>query len=402
MTFAPADKRPSSNGQTITKNNEDSPDSSGWSASLYNKTASFVYSADFVAPVLSLLNVKPGERILDLGCGSGEVTLAIEKVVTSQGQDGLVVGVDASESMIHKARANGLQRAFIADAQDLRVPEEIFNLVGDAGFDAVFSNATLHWCKRDPLGVLKGAKRVLKPGGRLVVEMGGFMNCIGVRSAIHAAIRARGYDPLEHDPWYFPSIEDYGKMAAASPDKPEANGQVSEKTPNGTVAKGQVGEGQKVTVKDVAPTLIDFSLVLSLVFGGCCSNVLAYEKLLLLNPRIGSALTFSQMFFVTLQTLPAFLTFSPNSFIPTLKPRQVPLQQWALQVIVLTTGSLLNNWAYAYKVPLTVLIVFRSASLPISILFGMLFLKRKYNLLQIVSGPFTLLTGHPLTKMAVL
>ena len=81
---------------------------------------------------------------------------------------------------IDKARANGLQRAFIADAQALRVPEEIIHLVGDAGFDAVFSNATLHWCKRDPLGVLHSARRVLRPGGRLIVEMGGFMNCIGV------------------------------------------------------------------------------------------------------------------------------------------------------------------------------------------------------------------------------
>ena len=123
------------------------------------------------------------------------------------------------------------------------------------------------------------------------------------------------------------------------------------------------------------------------------------------------------MLFVTLQTLPGFLTFSPNSFIPTLKPRQVPIQQWALQVLVLTTGSLLNNWAYAYDVPLTVLIVFRSAGkrpsrneapvciliiplpgLPISMLFGMLFLKRKYNLLQIVSYPFMELRGHPLMK----
>lgn len=80
---------------------------------------------------------------------------------------------------IDKARANGLQRAFIADAQDLRVPQELLSMVGDAGFDAVFSNATLHWCKRDPLGVLHSVKRVLRPGGRLIVEMGGFMNCIG-------------------------------------------------------------------------------------------------------------------------------------------------------------------------------------------------------------------------------
>jgi hypothetical protein len=50
-------------------------------------------------------------------------------------------------------------------------------------------------------------------------------------------------------------------MAASSPDKPQSNGQVSEKTPNGTVAKGQVEGGQKVTVRDVAPALVDFSLV---------------------------------------------------------------------------------------------------------------------------------------------
>jgi UDP-xylose/UDP-N-acetylglucosamine transporter B4 len=115
---------------------------------------------------------------------------------------------------------------------------------------------------------------------------------------------------------------------------------------------------------------------------------------------------------VTIQTLPAFLTFAPNSFIPKLKPRQVPLMQWALQVLVLTTGSLLNNWAYAYNVPLTVLIVFRSAGeqsspnevtvcpliplpgLPISMLFGMVFLQRKYNPLQIVSHPFTPPRGY--------
>ncbi|KAH6913444.1 cyclopropane-fatty-acyl-phospholipid synthase [Coprinopsis sp. MPI-PUGE-AT-0042] len=188
------------------------PDASGWSASLYNKTASFVYSTPFVAPVLQLLDAKPGERILDLGCGSGEVSLEIEKVV-AQGQGGVVVGVDASESMIVKSSKNGLRHVFVDDIQALRLPDEIALLVqGRGGFDAVFSNATLHWCKQDPLGVLRGARRVLKPGGRLVAEMGGFMNCIGVRGAIYAALRRRGHDPKQADPWYFPSIEDYVKL----------------------------------------------------------------------------------------------------------------------------------------------------------------------------------------------
>ena len=47
------------------------------------------------------------------------------------------------------------------------------------GYDAVFSNAALHWCKKNPKGVIEGAKRLLKPGGRFVIEMGGQMNCIG-------------------------------------------------------------------------------------------------------------------------------------------------------------------------------------------------------------------------------
>lgn len=82
----------------------DAPDASGWSASLYNKTASFVYSAGFVAPVLNLLAAQPGERILDVGCGSGEVTFVIDKVVRRQ-KGGLVVGVDYSESMARYASA---------------------------------------------------------------------------------------------------------------------------------------------------------------------------------------------------------------------------------------------------------------------------------------------------------
>ncbi len=66
------------------------------------------------------------------------------------------------------------------------------------------------------------------------------------------------------------------------------------------------------------------------------------------------------MLFIALRLLPSFLTFS-ESWVPQLKPRRVPLEIWGMQVLVLTTGSLLNNWAFAYKVPLTILIVIRSA-----------------------------------------
>ena len=71
---------------------------SNWSASQYNKNASFVYSAAFTAPVLELLDAQPGERILDIGCGSGEITLLLQKIVEQKG--GIVVGTDFSENMV--------------------------------------------------------------------------------------------------------------------------------------------------------------------------------------------------------------------------------------------------------------------------------------------------------------
>ncbi|KIM43248.1 hypothetical protein M413DRAFT_444057 [Hebeloma cylindrosporum] len=187
----------------------DQPDISGWSASLYNKTASFVYSATFTAPVLELLAAQPGERILDLGCGSGEITLVLQDLV-GQKDGGIVVGTDLSESMIEKAKANGVKHAFVADAQSLEITEDDPEVLEK--FDAVFSNAALHWCKRDPLGVLMSVRKVLKPGGRFVAEMGGFMNCIGIRSTLHDVIRSKGRDPEELDPWFFPSTEDYAKL----------------------------------------------------------------------------------------------------------------------------------------------------------------------------------------------
>jgi ubiquinone/menaquinone biosynthesis C-methylase UbiE len=174
-----------------------------WSAENYNKNASFVYSDVFTAPVLSMLDPKPGEKILDLGCGSGELTIKLAEVV---GNSGIVLGVDSSPNMIDKARKHGLSTCFVGDAQSLSFPEEHKRLQGE--FDAVFSNAALHWCK-DATGVIESVRHALKQNGRFVGEMGGFMNCVGVRSSLHRALRRRGVDPLKLDPWYFPSPKEY-------------------------------------------------------------------------------------------------------------------------------------------------------------------------------------------------
>ncbi|KAA1470342.1 UAA transporter [Dentipellis sp. KUC8613] len=127
---------------------------------------------------------------------------------------------------------------------------------------------------------------------------------------------------------------------------------------------------------------MDFSFVVTCVLGGCCSNVWAYEALLRTEPRIGSALTFCQMLFIALQQLPSHLSWTP---LPRLKPRQVPLSRWLLQVVVFATGSLLNNLVYAFHVPLTVQIVFRSAGLAISMLFGRLLLRKHYSFCQLLA-----------------
>ncbi|ESK84616.1 hypothetical protein Moror_13328 [Moniliophthora roreri MCA 2997] len=189
-----------------------------------------------------------------------------------------------------------------------------------------------------------------------------------------------------------------------SPGAPKANGI----TGNGSLKQRKKGDNQDssdsrnhinsehrsdpgVKLSDAASLLLDYSSILTMVFGGCCANVWTYEQLLMLNPRIGSTLTFSQMIFITVQSFPSFLMLPRSdkgkitSWIPHLKPRQVPISEWALQVLVLTTGTLLNNWAFAFNVPLAVMIVFRSAGLAVSMLLGYFVLKRRYNLYQVVS-----------------
>ncbi|MGC2791202.1 MAG: methyltransferase domain-containing protein [Candidatus Sulfotelmatobacter sp.] len=161
-----------------------------WDPATYARNARFV--SDLGAPVVELLAPKPGERILDLGCGDGVLT----KKLVDLGCE--VVAVDSSVPQIEAARKLGLN-AHAISGEDLPYSEE---------FDAVFSNAVLHWIKRaDPM--IAGAYRSLKRGGRFVAECGGHGCVHKIRTALVQALHRRGIDGEARVPWYFPTPGDY-------------------------------------------------------------------------------------------------------------------------------------------------------------------------------------------------
>ncbi len=157
-----------------------------WDAETYARNARFV--ADLGAAALDLLAPKRDERILDLGCGDGALT---ERIVAT---GACVVGGDTSQELIAAARARGLDARLI-DGQHLTFVDE---------FDAVFTNAALHWM-RDTNAVLAGVFRALWPGGRFVGEFGGHGNVAAICTALIAVLDARGVDGAARFPWYFPT-----------------------------------------------------------------------------------------------------------------------------------------------------------------------------------------------------
>jgi SAM-dependent methyltransferase len=162
-----------------------------WDATDYGRNGAFVHG--MAGGVVDWLDAKAGESILDLGCGDGQLTLRIAATGAS------VVGVDASPEMVAAARARGVV-AELANAEALPFTRK--------EFDAVFSNAVLHWV-RDQDAMLTQVRRVLKPGGRFVAEMGGHGNVAAILVALAAVLARHGFGDREEGENYYPSSEGY-------------------------------------------------------------------------------------------------------------------------------------------------------------------------------------------------
>lgn len=164
-----------------------------WDPQTYGQHAAFV--PGLASGVLEWLAAKPGEKILDLGCGDGQLTARIAATGAN------VIGVDASPQMVAAARERGVT-AEVGQAESLPC--------ASGSFDAVFSNAALHWVS-DQDAMMAGVRRVLKPGGRFVAEMGGHGNIAAIRVAFAAVLQKHGFTNCEGDSNYYPTPEAYAR-----------------------------------------------------------------------------------------------------------------------------------------------------------------------------------------------
>ena len=166
-----------------------------WSPADYARNAAFV--PQLGDAVLQSLAPQPGELILDVGCGDGALTERIAAAGAS------VIGLDSSPEMVEAARGRGID-AFVADTESM-------DLARFGQFDAVFSNAALHWML-DPDAVATGIFAALKAGGRFVGEMGGEGNLAILRRALRDELIGRGYEMPERDPAWYPGVEEFTRL----------------------------------------------------------------------------------------------------------------------------------------------------------------------------------------------
>ena len=165
-------------------------ETNNWNANNYNKHADFV--SILATPVVELLKPKKDEKILDLGCGDGTLAVEIEKAGTK------VVAVDLSEDMVEKTKEKGVE-AYVMSATELTFQDE---------FDAVFSNAVLHWVNEPKIAIQK-IYNSLKDGGRFIAEFGGYGNIKHLTDAMQKVFDKHPEYGKFHNPWYFPKVQKY-------------------------------------------------------------------------------------------------------------------------------------------------------------------------------------------------
>lgn len=164
-----------------------------WNSKLYNDKHSFVY--DYGISLVDLLHLKSDERVLDLGCGTGELSNRISELAKE------VIGLDKSQEMIDEARSKfPLIQFYVGDASRFSFKKP---------FDAIFSNATLHWVVNYKEAI-RSMYANLNYGGRLVVEFGGKDNVKAIINQLRLSLAKRGYlRQSELVLWYFPSVGEY-------------------------------------------------------------------------------------------------------------------------------------------------------------------------------------------------
>lgn len=161
-----------------------------WDTERYQNQHSFVWQ--YGAALIDLLNPQPGENILDLGCGTGQLTHAIAETGAN------VQGIDADQAMVTAAEEQYPQLSFaVADARNFQVATPV---------DSIFSNAVLHWVK-PPASAVQAISNALQPGGKLVAELGGNGNVQQIVAAVETVRRCSNLSP-----WYFPSIGEYAQL----------------------------------------------------------------------------------------------------------------------------------------------------------------------------------------------